>query len=74
MPETKQTKKLLGFDVKVSDVPIKSASESFAEYELEDGSKIRVKFVRVLFYALVVSTGQTVSPFTSCSVLRLQML
>jgi hypothetical protein len=45
MPEIKKTIKLLGFDVKVTDVPIKSASESFAEYELEDDSKVRVKFV-----------------------------
>jgi len=49
MPETKKTIRLLGFDVKVIDVPIKSASESFAEYELEDGSKIRVKFVASSF-------------------------
>jgi hypothetical protein len=49
MPETKKTIKLLGFDVKVIDVPVKSASESFAEYELEDGSKIRVKFVASSF-------------------------
>jgi hypothetical protein len=49
MPEIKKTIKLLGFDVKVSDVPIKSASESFAEYDLEDGSRIRVKFVASSF-------------------------
>jgi hypothetical protein len=49
MPETAKTIKLLGFDVKVVDVPIKSASESFAEYELEDGSRIRVKFVASSF-------------------------
>jgi hypothetical protein len=49
MPETKKTIKVLGFDLKVSDVPIKSANESFADYELEDGSKIRVKFVASAF-------------------------
>jgi hypothetical protein len=49
MPETKKTVRLLGFDVKVIDVPVKSATESFAEYELEDGSKIRVKFVASSF-------------------------
>jgi hypothetical protein len=49
MPETRKTIKLLGFDVPVIDVPIKSASESFADYELEDGSKIRVKFVASSF-------------------------
>lgn len=49
MPETKKTIKLLGFDIKVIDVPIKSANEFFAEYELEDGSKVRVKFVASSF-------------------------
>jgi hypothetical protein len=50
MPENKKTIKLFGHDVNVSDVPIKSASgESFAEYELEDGSKVRVKFVASAF-------------------------
>lgn len=49
MVETRKTIKLLGFEVKVTDVPIKSASESFAEYELEDGSKVRVKFVASSF-------------------------
>jgi hypothetical protein len=49
MPETKKTIKLLGHDISVADVPIKSASETFAEYELEDGSKIRVKFVASSF-------------------------
>lgn len=49
MAETKKTIRLLGFDVKVHDVPIKSATEHFADYELEDGSKIRVKFVASSF-------------------------
>jgi hypothetical protein len=49
MAEIKKTIKLLGFDVKVTDVPIKFANESFAEYELEDGSKVRVKFVASSF-------------------------
>jgi len=49
MPEIKKTIKLLGFDVKVIDIPIKSAHETFAEYELEDGSKIKVKFVASAF-------------------------
>ena len=43
MPETKKTIKLLGLDINVVDVPIKSATEFFNEYELEDGSKIKVK-------------------------------
>jgi hypothetical protein len=44
MPETKKTIKLLGLDINVTDVPIKTANEYFNEYELEDGSKIKVKF------------------------------
>lgn len=49
MPEISKTIKLLGFDIKVVDVPIKSATEHFADYELEDGSKIKVKFVASSF-------------------------
>jgi hypothetical protein len=49
MPEIKKTIKLLGFNVTVADVPIKTAAENFAEYELEDGSKIKVKFVASSF-------------------------
>jgi hypothetical protein len=49
MPEIKKNIKLLGFNLNVADVPIKAASESFAEYELEDGSKIKVKFVASSF-------------------------
>ena len=49
MAETKKTIRLLGHDINVFDVPIKSANESFAEYELEDGSKVRVKFVASAF-------------------------
>jgi hypothetical protein len=49
MAETKKKLKLLGLDINVADVPIKSAQESFAEYELEDGSKVRVKFVASSF-------------------------
>ena len=49
MPETKKKIKIFGNDVNVFDVPIKSATETFAEYELEDGSKIKVKFVASAF-------------------------
>jgi hypothetical protein len=50
MPETKRILKLFGNDVTVTDVPIKLASnEDFADYELEDGSKVRVKFVASAF-------------------------
>ena len=49
MPEIKKRMKLLGFDVAVSDVPINTANEHFAEYELEDGSRIKVKFVASSF-------------------------
>jgi hypothetical protein len=50
MPEIKKTLRIFGHDVNVADVPIKSATnETFAEYELEDGSKVRVKFVASSF-------------------------
>jgi len=49
MSETKKKIKLLGAEITVYDVPIKSASETFGEYELEDGSKVRVKFVASSF-------------------------
>ena len=50
MSETKKVIRLFGNDVNVIDVPIKSAlNENFADYELEDGSKIRVKFVANAF-------------------------
>lgn len=49
MPETTKKIKLVGVEISVFDVPIKSASETFGEYELEDGSKIRVKFVASSF-------------------------
>lgn len=49
MAETKKTIRLFGHDVPVSDVPIKSAIEFFNEYELEDGSKVKVKFVATSF-------------------------
>lgn len=49
MPEIKKSIKLLGFQIPVTDVPIKFANETFAEYELEDGSKIKVKFVASSF-------------------------
>jgi len=49
MPEIKKTIRLLGHDINVFDVPIKSAIEYFNEYELEDGSKIRVKAVATSF-------------------------
>ncbi len=49
MPETKKKIKILGVEISVFDVPIKSAAETFGEYELEDGSRIRVKFVASSF-------------------------
>lgn len=53
MPETNRVIKLFGNDVRVTDVPIKSAShEDFADYELEDGSKLRVKFVASAFFRI----------------------
>ncbi len=49
MPEIKKNIKLLGIEIAVTDVPIKNATETFAEYELEDGSRIKVKFVASAF-------------------------
>jgi len=49
MPEIKKTIKLFGHEVTVFDVPVKTATEYFNEYELEDGSKIKVKSVAASF-------------------------
>jgi|HubBroStandDraft_6_1064221.scaffolds.fasta_scaffold796129_3 hypothetical protein len=49
MSETKKTLRIFGHDVPVTDVPIKTALEQFSEYELEDGSKVKVKFVASQF-------------------------
>jgi hypothetical protein len=49
MPETKKKIRLLGRDVDVTEVPIVKSEEPFCEYELEDGSKIRVKHVVTSF-------------------------
>jgi hypothetical protein len=49
MPEIRKTITLLGNDIHVVDVPIQSALEFFSEYELEDGSKIKVKSVATSF-------------------------
>jgi len=47
--ETRKTLRIFGNDVPVNDVPIKTAHEQFSEYELEDGSKVKVKFVASQF-------------------------
>ncbi|MGH9690449.1 MAG: hypothetical protein ACRD4C_05060 [Candidatus Acidiferrales bacterium] len=49
MAETKKSLKIFGNDITVYDVPIKSAIEFFNEYELDDGSKIKVKFAATSF-------------------------
>ena len=49
MPEIRKTIQLFHHEISVVDVPIKSGNEPFVEYELEDGSKIRVKFVASSF-------------------------
>jgi hypothetical protein len=49
MAEIKKKIRILGNDVNVFDVPIKSAIEFFNEYELEDGSKVKVKAVATSF-------------------------
>ncbi len=46
MPELKRTIKVFGVDTPVTDVPVsKTLSEHFSEYELEDGSVLRIKNV-----------------------------
>jgi hypothetical protein len=45
MPELKRKIPLFGKEVDVADVPITRATENFSEYELEDGSMLRVKSV-----------------------------
>lgn len=45
MPELKKKLPIFGNEVDVSDVPITKAIEFFNEYELEDGSIIKVKSV-----------------------------
>lgn len=45
MPEVKKKIPLLGREVEVSDVPIKTLNEPWSQYELEDGTVIRFKSV-----------------------------
>ena len=45
MPEEKKRIPMLGLEIDVADVPIKKATEFFNEYELEDGSFLKVKSV-----------------------------
>jgi len=45
MPEEKKRVPMLGVEIDVADVPIKRATEFFNEYELEDGSLLKVKSV-----------------------------
>jgi len=43
MPEQRKTLALMGADVEVIDVPIKTSTEFFNEYTLEDGTVLKVK-------------------------------
>jgi hypothetical protein len=45
MPEHKKKIPILGLELEVSSVPIRRATEFFNEYELEDGSVLKVKNV-----------------------------
>jgi hypothetical protein len=49
VPETKKKMPLLGREVEVADVPAKHSTELFNEYELEDGSVLKVKSVATNF-------------------------
>lgn len=45
MPEEKREMEIFGHKHIVADVPISRATECFNDYELEDGSVLRVKIV-----------------------------
>lgn len=45
MPEQKRKMAILGTEIEVADVPITTATEFFNEYQLEDGSVLKVKSV-----------------------------
>lgn len=45
MAETKKKLALFGFEVDVSEVPVKKAEEALTRYELEDGTALRVRNV-----------------------------
>jgi hypothetical protein len=45
MPEIKKKIPLFGRETDVTDVPVLKASEPWSEYELEDGSVLRVRNV-----------------------------
>ena len=52
MAETKKQMLIFGKDTDVSDVPIVKAEENFNFYELEDGTKLKVKNVATSFVRL----------------------
>ena len=45
MSETKKKLKILGHDIDVTEVPVAKAEERFIQYELEDGTVLKVKSV-----------------------------
>lgn len=45
MSETRKKLAFFGKEIDVADIPIKKATEFFNEYELEDGSVLKVKCV-----------------------------
>jgi hypothetical protein len=45
MAETKKTLPIFGTNTEVADVPVLKAEENFNYYELEDGTKLKVKNV-----------------------------
>jgi hypothetical protein len=52
MAEEMKKVPMFGHDIEVADVPIKKATEFFNEYELEDGSVLRVKSVATAIYRI----------------------
>jgi hypothetical protein len=45
MPETKKKIDVFGHQIDVTEVPVAKADEKFVQYELEDGSVLKVKGV-----------------------------
>lgn len=57
MNSIRKTIKIFGFDVNVTEIPVaKPADEKFTEYELEDGTVLKVKHVLT---SVVQVDGQT---------------
>lgn len=75
MPEVKRKIPMLGQEIEVTDVPIKTCTEPFSNYELEDGSVLRVKHVATSFLRVEGQTspdGKPVYLVTSSPVIHIE--